>query len=388
MIQHWMEHTCVGCGGAYRYTTRRTHLPQRRPKRWVRMRPCPTCGLYQPDMVAAVRARNHLLIGFGAAAVAGVLGLIGWAAHAPGSPEWGTTLWAGVVAVLALPAQLAVLFWNPNRNPRANREKANRLRQSGHLERLRRETPDLAKEEPPRPRLGWLHGFALGGLALGILPFVTPELVRLALGWPLNRDWYPAVVGPGDVSRVFYAESIQSVQGLWNGRAEAEVLNAPEVGLAQGRLEAATRRDTWGNVIHFDENQAKVGYSRPWAEVWIPDAPQLGGKELRVKVDLAATYPADRGNVFVNAQRAFTQTATVRLADTPGAGMVYASLCRGGTLGGAAWLVLMSLALALAARAFRHEAFPPRAVAEREEDEDEEYLRRHDRRRRRIRDDD
>jgi hypothetical protein len=383
MIQHWMEYDCVGCGGAYRYTTRRTHIRQRRPKRWVRMRPCPSCGLYQPDMVAALRVRNHLLVGLGAAAVTGFLGVVGWSA---GAPEWGTTLGAAGVAVLALLAQVASLCWNPNRNPQANLAKARRLRQAGELERLRRETPDLAKHELPRPRLGWLHGFALGGLALGILPFVTPELVRLAFGWPLNRDWYPAVVGPGDESRIYFDQTIYSLKGLWTGRAAAEVVNAREVGLDRERLEATTREADWGDVIHFEEKH-RGGVQRPWVDVRIPDSPQLGGKELRVKVDLAAVFPADQGKIFVNQERQFTQTASVKLADVPWAGRVYAALCRGGTLGGAAWLLLMSLALALAAHSFRREAFPAKATAEDEDDYEDDYRPRRGRRRQ-LRDDD
>jgi hypothetical protein len=332
-------------------------------------------------MVATQRAHYHLPVACVASVLTAVLGVCGWA---NGAPEWATTLTAAAVAVLALLAQSALLFWDPNRKPEANRVRAKGLCRKGELERLRGETPDLAKEELPRPRLGLLHAFALCGMALGILPFVSAELVRLALGWPLNRDWYPAVVGPRDESRFYFPETIYSVRGLWDGRdPAAELLNAPEVGLAPERLEATTHHDRWGDRINSKQEE-RWGSARTWVDVRIPDAPPLGGKNLRMRIDLTATYPADRGTQFVNEEQAFTQTAIVRLADTPRAGIVYASLCRGGAL----WLFLMSLALMLAALSFRHEAYPAKVVAEsEEEDEDDDYPRRRARPRR-IRGDD
>jgi hypothetical protein len=383
MIQHWMEHVCVGCGAAYRYTTRRTADSQRRPKRSLRMRPCPVCGLYQPDMIAFQRSVLQAFLGAVTAGVAGFLGLFGWTY---GAPEWKTPLIAAGFAVAALLGHGLLLLWNRNRNRKANREFAKRLSRAGLLERLRGETPELAKEELPRPRHGAVTALAFAGLVLGLLPFVTPELVRLAMGWPLNQEWHSGVVGPGDESRLYLAERISSIKGLWTGEARAEVLNAREVGLIDPALAATTHQDSWGNVIHFEQKE-RQGSPLPWADVRFPDVSRLGGQELRVKVDVDVTYPADHGAQFFNEKRTLTRTASVRLADTPRAGTTYGWLCRGGTFAGALWLGLMSLVLVLAARAFRHEAFPPRAVAEPEEDEDEEYLRR-PMRRRRIRDDD
>jgi hypothetical protein len=120
-------------------------------------------------------------------------------------------------------------------------------------------------------------------------------------------------------------------------------------------------------------------------EVQIPDSPQFSGKELRVRLDLEATYPEGQGAHFVNKQRAFTHTAIVQLADRPGASKVYTALSDGGTLCGVLWLVLMSLAIALAARSFRHEALPAKAFAE-DEDEDEDGHPGRPIRSRRIRD--
>jgi hypothetical protein len=348
------------------------------------MRPCPACGLYQPDMVASQRFQFHLAVG---AAAAGAVTLVG-AVGAAGGRQWATTLIGAAISVLALLVQGALLLWNPNRNPDANRVKAKRLERSGLLEPMRGDIPELANKGVPHRRLGYLHAIALGGLALAVLPFLAAEAVRVAAGWPLNRDWHPAVLGPGDESRVFFPESVQSVQGLWSGRADAELLNARELGLDQGELEATTHQATWPGVIRFDQNRSRTYSVGPWADVRIPDSPQLNGKEVRVKVDVVATYPADRGTHFVNEQHAFTQTVVIHLADRPGAGRLYVMLANGGTFGGALWLLLMGLLLALAGRSFRRDAYPAKVFAEREDDEVDDDYRPRRVRRRRIRDDD
>src|SRR6516162_3893134 len=74
-INVWKEHTCVGCGGAYRYLFKRKKsgsggtpaAAQANARKAVvnalahevDMQPCPGCGLYQPDMIGAARARRH-----------------------------------------------------------------------------------------------------------------------------------------------------------------------------------------------------------------------------------------------------------------------------------------------------------------------------------------
>ena len=77
-VSVWKEHVCSCCGCRFRYRFRRTkkgtggspdaaaanaeravvHALQRE----VDMQPCPACGLYQPDMVAARRVPPHWII--------------------------------------------------------------------------------------------------------------------------------------------------------------------------------------------------------------------------------------------------------------------------------------------------------------------------------------
>ena len=74
-INVWKEHTCVGCGGAFRYLFKRKKsgsggtpaAAQANARKAVvnalaheiDMQPCPGCGLYQPDMIGAARSRRH-----------------------------------------------------------------------------------------------------------------------------------------------------------------------------------------------------------------------------------------------------------------------------------------------------------------------------------------
>ena len=73
------EHTCAGCGSVYSYPLVRTvegssttseqaareqaeANAAAATKKEIELHPCPTCGLYQPDMVAKQRKARHLTI--------------------------------------------------------------------------------------------------------------------------------------------------------------------------------------------------------------------------------------------------------------------------------------------------------------------------------------
>src|ERR1700682_3888884 len=74
-VKVWKGHTCCRCGQPYRYLCERKKKGQgKNPAAAsaaaqkavvaalayeVDQQPCPTCGLYQPDMVAALRRRRH-----------------------------------------------------------------------------------------------------------------------------------------------------------------------------------------------------------------------------------------------------------------------------------------------------------------------------------------
>jgi hypothetical protein len=379
-----MCQVCIGCGNAYRYRLSPPKAGQGQAKPDVKLRPCPTCGLYQPDMIGSRRMRFHLGFGLLGAIAAGVVAGLG---VSDAEPE-RVMMWiaAGIAAATFL-CQLAVTLWNPNRNPSANRSRAKRWLESGSLEGERVPPTNRGDAGLPRWGFGLPQGLALAGIAFGIVLFVSAELIRLAFGWPLNEGWYPGVVGPGDESRLYFAERISPVKGLWNGQAGAELLNTPEVGLADARLDTTTQQDTWQGNIWMSNKNDKTRLLYPWVAIRIPDSPQLAGAQLRIKANLTAEFPALRGGHYENEQRSFTQTASVQLATTPGAGRLYATVWHVSAFGGAVWLLLMSLILVVDNWSLSRHANPRKVVTE-EDDQDEDERPRRRRRRDDPRDED
>jgi hypothetical protein len=74
-LRCWKQHTCVACGGGYRYELIRVIRGSARSAEGARaaaqknfqktlatdtdLQPCPTCGLHQPDMIGQRRAKRH-----------------------------------------------------------------------------------------------------------------------------------------------------------------------------------------------------------------------------------------------------------------------------------------------------------------------------------------
>jgi hypothetical protein len=304
---------------------------------------------------------------------------------------WGAV---GVGCAIIL-IQLIIALWNPNRSPQANRGRAKQLLRSGDMELLRGETPEKMSPRLPCWGFGPVQCLALAGMALANLLFVAAELVRGACGWPMNPEWIPGVIGPGDESRLYFAEGFRSLRGMWSGEPSACLLNAHELGLDGAALPAQTKRGSWDGTIRFKPEEGSQART-PWVQVRVPDSPRLTGKQLQVRADLVAVFPVIHGNHYENEERAFTRTTSVQLADRPGAGQLYAYVWYGGGFAGAAWLGLMSLVLMAAAWSLRRRAFPLKVVHDKEdepddedEDEDDEDKDdRYDRRRRRRRRDD
>ena len=112
----WKQHSCVGCGGVFRYLMRRVlggrgasrasaaraaaRAASRAKRSQVDLQPCPQCGLYQPDMVGFRRARWHGWIWI-AAMVALVWGLpVGLLAARLAPRDRGPMAAAGAVSAL------------------------------------------------------------------------------------------------------------------------------------------------------------------------------------------------------------------------------------------------------------------------------------------------
>lgn len=383
----WKQHTCVECGGVYRYKIVREAGAEsryaefarqeaeaklfRRLAREVDPNPCPSCGLIQPDMVGQGKRRGHAL----ATAAAGLL----LAVVVGVTYVWGgfviddVAAYAAAIAGGAAVAHLVVALSNPNRDRAANLRRAEMGVAAGRVEIVARGT--VTDSLPPTANLTARHVLALACVVLAAPAFLIPVFVRAANGWTLDREFPPGVISPGDEVTITLPTpaEMKSADGRWRGEAIAELLNTPAIG-GPATLSATSRSDSWGQV--FDTRRSNVPLTTVWARVQIPDDPALGGQALQVQLTLMVVYPVDEGAQvpnpdgrdwneklgFENRTASLTRDVTLTLADAGGSrryreswviGMAFGFF--GSLAGGGA---LIGLAAAMRRRALPAEVSP------------------------------
>jgi hypothetical protein len=366
----WKEHTCENCGTVFRYLFKRTKTGQagsvqaaenaaraavvKALTHEVDMQPCPTCGFYQADMVGVRRSFRHWVLFWIALACLAVVLFLTLIEVIP----YNAAAWLAVVLFLGVvTGHLLIALSNPNGNMDANLQKAKENSRAGVLQVCTPGDPMQAEQAPRRHGLsaGYLVCFALMGL--GVIGMASSELVRLARGWPLNKDWYPQVVGPGDSPYVYFPNKITSVKGFWQGRPAVTVENARDLGLGNPQLRAEAQNDNWGNTIQIGSKESKTSTKTLWTRVHFD--PQLAaGKEVRLKIDLAITYPKLMGDKSWDpATEQHSLSTAVRLA-SPKAGSTYRSFFWWGLVFGGVLILTFSIVLALLARGLRNRALP------------------------------
>jgi hypothetical protein len=369
-VKCWKEHTCQGCGGQFSYLLVRkvkgTAASQDKAagaaraaavtaiQRDVDMRPCPKCGLFQPDMIGARRARQHWIwLWVGLAALVALLIL-----YLTDLVPMNVLAWcaAGGFGLLTLFQALVVLS-NPNRNLEANRQQAQQSGDSGAVQQGGPPGPEPEPTEiqaPSRPAGLWM--LILFPMVIAILA-ALPELMRTGSGWPLNPGWYPPVAGPGDSTYLYLPHRISSIRGYWNGTA---TVVAEEVGQVAGRdkinIPAETNQSSWGQSISAKSSE-KSSNSTLWARLKVPAAPDLAGKHLKCAIALAVSYPMAKGNQFDNVNQPFNHVQDLNLA-TSGAGRVYKGAWWGGFLIAGGLFVVLSAVLIGMASALKKRALP------------------------------
>ena len=161
-IRRWKAHTCLGCGCRYAYRMIRTlayggSTPERATEkaqaagdramaRDVDRQPCPTCGLYQPDMVAGRRRSSHRWTLLAALLAVGLTaGLyLGDVIQADRALE-AAMLQAAAIAALGFLLDLH----NPNRDLVANRRLAEQEVAAQRVRVLQPGTPPGPGFDPP-----------------------------------------------------------------------------------------------------------------------------------------------------------------------------------------------------------------------------------------------
>ncbi len=384
-VQCWKQHTCSHCGTVYRYLFKRKKTGQagtedaareaannavvKALEKEVDMRPCPECGRYQVDMIAARRFRWHLWL------LVTALSLYLLGIFLGGIYAFSTATSLYLLAMLSLPLVLINLFiaiGNPNSNLRANRKVAERLLASGMMQRGAEADP-AEEPAPVEDRVGVGPWLASGSLLAALLFLPTAAWIEAANGWPSNPEWHPVVFGPGDTSWVWLKHQVRSVKGYWRGRAFSTVLNDQELGLADNQIPTTTRDNDWGNTISVKSSE-RDNSATIWVRLHLPDRPELAGKKVKVHIKLVGEYPqmdpADHNKFLVHPLDA-NEVVEFHLA-APRAGFLLSAFWWLSTLGTGLAFTLAGSYFLLRARALAACALPTQVIPlDEAEDEDD-----------------
>jgi hypothetical protein len=371
-IACWKEHECCSCGTTYRYLFRRrkkgigsneeqaramaTRAAVKTVQRQVEPQPCPTCGLYQPDMVGAWRRRWHLILACGSALLFAIMFALMFDHNVSNDvPLWGAVV-VGGVAVLGHLLTAARRF---NQDRDFNRHRAQEAVEKGRLQVTRAYAQSGEDHQDAFRQVTALPIFLLMILATIAIP--AADFVRRSQDWPWNSAWNPPVAGPGDQTTIRFPQKIQAVKGLWSGTATVHVENAAELGLRNDTIKAEASRDTWSNQIWIDDKDKDPNVlTSPWVRITIPDIAQPRGKTLRVQMELLVIYPSAHGaKNFETLERPFTHSANLVLAP-PRTGALFMLLWWGAGVGGSVLVVITGLFLTLRANWLSARALPTR----------------------------
>lgn len=186
-----------------------------------------------------------------------------------------------------------------------------------------------------------------------------PEALRAARGWPVNGSLYPPVVGPGDTTRVYMDEKIESVKGYWRGkpRVTATVAGGPPI-----ELECSTNQNDWGSTIRAKSSE-KSSSSTLWVQLAVPNRPELANTTVRCDVSMDVVYPkSDGSRGFDEVEKTIRQPVEIRTA-AANAGGTYNSTWWLGTAGGAGLILVCGQILRASADAYVKQAKPTRTFA-------------------------
>lgn len=378
------RHVCCGCDAEYQYHIHRkvtgsggtqaaaeASLEVAAVKALaneVDQHPCPHCGLLQPDMLAS--RRGGLFVGAGV--IAGAAAITGLIMAGPDLTRISTSaIFASLGVVLGLLLALKAAFTNPNTNMIQLQEESQRKVDEGIVELI-----SEGSHTDSTDRFGGLAGGHIVGLAvLGIaaLGCVTPLVLPVVSGWTMN-DAYPAVVGSGDTTRVYFRQKIRSLDGMWNGMASANIVEGEQIGIS-----ARTKQDSIGNEIDGDTSTRQM-----YVDLTFPEG-DYAGRKFRIDLNVDATFPEARGgDAFVMANGNFRHTTDLKLSGG-GAGTTYRNAWVGGQVFAIIAAIIAVVALNKANSALAAQANPTEVVntdgeeeptdgaEEYEEYEDEEY---------------
>jgi len=296
-VRAWKEHTCLTCGTEFRYriersrTFRTTNPEAAQPgahnlalkaiAEHSEQRPCPHCGLYQPEMIGAKRRTKYLWLLVFTVAWA-ILFTILCEAHAF---QYDALCWLAMLAgVINFLVQYIAVSGNANRDMARNRKAAKNLIDEERLELVEAGSGPILKSVPLSVAgMGTAWVFLIVALAV----FPLAEVKRRVSGWSYNENWYPPVAGPGDVSRYYFKQKVESMRGYWRGVASVKPVNVEKLGLGEhDQFFAATKSELWSNRIWTEAVEDYV-LTTIYIDVSFPQGQKLDGTtvDLRLQVD-------------------------------------------------------------------------------------------------------
>ncbi|HLX61247.1 MAG TPA: hypothetical protein VKX17_08185 [Planctomycetota bacterium] len=340
----WKVHTCLLCGSTYRYKLERSRkgqapsaqVAQERAARLVQkaletevdQRPCPHCGLVQPEMVGQSKKKTHGCLAVLSLIALGTLSVFTGAY----ALTWITIMYIalGVAGAIAL-IHTVTAIRNPNASLQNNLNRASNEVSKGVTQLIQ---PGSGEKPATVPISQSGAGLAIALLLVGVLLPAAAELKRMTAGAARNDDWYPPVAGPGDTSRYYLGQSISSIKGLWSGSVQVTAANASELGLEPAdQFEATSENDTWQSSMYVKDSEASRSSSL-YTDVTFPNNPKLAGQTTRLAIALNASYPAMyQGSSFTTQVTKASSAVSITLA-SPGAGALYEKMWWFGLAGG------------------------------------------------------
>ncbi len=395
-IECWKKHACAGCGGEYRYkfvrklqgqgNTERAALDALNKKidsavgAEVDLRPCPTCGRVQADMIGQEKATAHTVVGVLAFLLCIAPVVLGATYVLSGNVP--TFIVAGILGVAAL-LQVLVALENHNRNTEKNLDKLQKYLDDGSLETV---TPgDTGNAGPGIPLL---RGGVLVGLVIVLLSVVLALLpfgFQTMSGFAFNADTKPDVISPGDTVTVYFPTKIDCVKKNWrsvslvqaiqnmpklpggNVQLNLDILpyypptarfaNLAELGIPEPKIVTGSSQDTWGNQFHVKSSE-KHTHPWVWATATLPNDPKLEGKTVQLEIEMDVLYPKVSGDQFFSHVDSVKQTFPLTLA-RKGEGATYGMLWWIGLAGGPVLGLIGALVLRGSNSALKRSVPPP-----------------------------
>ena len=380
-VKCWKKHECVDCGCEFRYQFKRTiqgtgntekaahasanKIVEKTLRQEVDVRPCPSCGRIQPDMIGQVKARGHALVGWLSLPILAIFIVLGATYVLGGSiaPMIVASISAAVVVF-----NIVIAIGNPNGNLEANRSSTEKSVRKGDVE-ITEEGKTSGLEKPPHP-MGIPHGIGIAAGGLAALVALAPIICTSFNGLKVNRDSYPQVVSPGDAVTVYFDDTIDCVKSYWSGSPMARVTNAAELGVAEG-ISSTSKNSTWGGSISVKRSEVHTSPSI-WATLTLPSDPKIANQTIRVRLNMNVRYlNSDASDRFLDQNKQMSKDVEI-VVSPPGASTKYGTLWWLGMVGGSLLSVGSCFYLRSLAKSLQAHAIPPDIESIQDEEQDDE----------------